>query len=171
MTLTNKKNLMLVVLFFSQSIHPQSNFEWVTSSIKDAATSDFALKVYASVIAGVGTHVAISLVDPGLYKLRKITRTLTPQEMQIDLAYKKQLLEIDEAKFQLTAVKRQALQEGFPAYKKNIQRKIDALSASDISEDEKQKAISALQEKIKETKAKMRDTTNSIFEQMLTQAE
>lgn len=165
-----KKILALIVLLFFNSIHPQSNFEWVASSIKDAATSDFAVKVYVTVIAGVGTHVAIGLIDPGLYKFRKITRTLTPQEMQIDLAYKKQLLEIDEAKFQLSAVKRQALLDGFPQYKKNIERKIDAVTASDMPEEEKQKAIAALQEKIRETKAKMRDTTDSIFEQMIAQA-
>lgn len=171
MTTTYKKIAAFLILAFFQPLHPQSNFEWFTSSISNAATSDFALKVYAGILVGVGTNIAIGLADPGLYKLRKITNTLTPQEKQIDLAYQKQRLEIDEAKFQLTAVKRQVLQEGFPKYKKNLERKIETLTASDMPEEEKQKAIAALQEKIKKIKAQMRDTTNSIFEQMLAQAE
>ena len=171
MTHTNKKISLLLLLTFFQSSYPQNNFEWFTSSVTSAATSDFALKVYAGILVGVGSNIAISLADPGLYHLRKITHTLTPQEKQIDLAYKKQLLEIEESKFQLTAVKRQVLQEGFPKYKKNLERKIEALAASDMPEEEKQKAITALQEKIKNIKAKMRNTTDSIFEQMLAQAE
>lgn len=174
---SNKKILLsLSLLIVTQPLHSQSDYlansllAWFTAG-KDAVTSDFALKVYATILAGVGTNIAISLADPGLYKLRKITNTLTPQEKQIDSTYNKQLLEIEETKFQLTAAKRQVLQDGFPKYKKNIERKIEALTATDMPEAEKQKAIAALQEKIKNNKAKLRDTTDSIFEQMLAQAE
>ncbi len=169
------QNKSYVISIFCLLIIPQYPAEASVGAdtyeaVKNSLTSPFAFQIYASVIASVGTHVAVSLSDPGLYKLRRVTNTLTTQEKQIDLMYQKQLLELQEARFNMLAAQRQIIQDGWEAYKKNIQKKITLISHSELSDEEKNKQIELLKKKLDNAKIQKQESTNALFEQMIAQA-
>lgn len=168
-----KKNVFTFILCLLLIPHLSAHANVASDTfeaVKNSLTTPFAFQIYASVIASVGTHVAVSLADPGLYKLRKATNTLTTQEKQIDIMYQKQLLELQEARFNMIAAQRQMLEEGWASYKKNIQKKIAAVSHSELSEEEKDQQIETLKKKLEQAKLQKQESNNSLFEQMIAQA-
>lgn len=157
--------LLLIPYFSSPATVGSDTFE----AVKNSLTSPFAFQIYASVIASVGTHVLVSLSDPGLYKLRKITNALTSQEKQIDLMYQKQLLELQEARFNMLSTQRQIIEDTWTSYKKNIQKKISAISNSHLPEEEKNQQIESLKKKLDQVKIQKQESNNYLFEQMVSQ--
>lgn len=162
-----KSFLTLSFLLLAQS---SCQSQSITAHIKDALQSDTAIDIYKSIAIAVGAQVAIRLVDPALYNLRKATGSLTAQEKQMDLMYKQKLVEIEQAKFNFYAVQGQILEQGYPRYKKNLERKKEALKNSNMPEEEQKKVIAALEKKLTLIKQQKNEKSDSLFEQMLQQA-
>jgi hypothetical protein len=139
-----------------------------SEQVLQALTSKFAIHIYAAVCTQITTHIAQTLLRPALQTYLEKTNSEDPQISQLRLALSQKSVEIDKEIFQYQQEKIKVLNDSFLQYETIQTKNCEILrKSSDLTEEEKQIRIKAIEAKLALTKNQLNGTYTQLYESQI----